>query len=222
MKKSTLLLSALFLLLLNSCGSGLKGFMIYQTDPTLKTITKVRALPAQNAVGFEWDKIVDPRVHGVNIYRGTPSKGKQSFNRIGSVGSRYATHFVDKNVKSNRRYLYTFTTFSLGKESSHGAVLEVKTRPALKGVSFAKAYVVAPKVVKILWAPHANQSINRYVIERSVDNQPWKYLIELDGQLVAEYIDTFVQRGHSYRYRIVAKSYNNTLTQASAVTSVSL
>ena len=222
MKKSILLLSALFLLVLNNCGSSIEGLMIYKTDPTLKSLTKVRSLPTQNAVGFEWDKIADYRVHGVNIYRGTPTTGSQSFQRVGSVGSRYATHFVDKNVKPNRAYLYTFTTFSLGRESSHGSVLKVQTRPALKGVSFINAYSVAPKVIKILWAPHTNQSVNRYVIERSVDNKDWKYLIQLEGQLSAEFIDTFVEKGHSYRYRIIAKSYDNTLTQASSVASVSL
>ena len=222
MKKSTLLLSALFLLLLNNCGSSIKGLMIYKIDPTLKSLTQVRSLPTQNAVGFEWEKIVDYRVHGVNIYRGTPTTGSQSFERIGSVGSRYATHFVDTNVKPNHRYLYTFTTFSLGKESNHGAVLKVQTQPPLKGVSFANAYAVAPTVVKLLWSPHANQSINRYVIERSVDNREWKYLIQVDGQLTAEYIDTFVEKGHSYKYRIIAKSYDEILTQSSPVISVSL
>jgi len=222
MKKSTLLLWTLSLLAFNGCGEGMKGLMIYDTDPTLKTITQVRSLPMQNSVGFEWKKIEDYRVHGVNIYRGTPTTGAQSFQRIGSVGNRYGTHFVDTHVKPNRVYLYTFTTFSLGRESKHGSVLKVQTRPALNGVSFAKAYVVAPGVVKLLWAPHANQSINRYVIERSVNAGPWKYVIQVEGQLMAEYIDTFVNAGNSYRYRIIAKSYDDILTKPSQITSVSL
>ncbi len=222
MKKSTLLLSALFLLLLNNCGSGIKGLMIYKTDPTLKTITQVRALPMQSSVGFEWKKIEDKRIHGVNIYRGNPTQGSQSFKRIGSAGNRYATHFVDTQVKPNSTYLYTFTTFSLGKESKHGAVLKVTTRPALNGVSFLKAYSVAPRVVKILWAPHKNQSINRYVIERSINLGPWKYVTQVEGQLMVEYIDTFVHPGNNYRYRVIAKSYNDSMTKPSQITSLAL
>lgn len=222
MKKSTLLLWTLSLLAFNGCGSGIKGLMIYDTDPTLKTIKQVRALPMQNSVGFEWKKIEDKRIHGVNIYRGNPTKGSQSFKRIGSAGDRYATHFVDTHVKPDRTYLYTFTTFSLGKESKHGAVLKVKTRPALNGVSFVKAYNVAPGVVKLLWAPHANQSINRYVIERSVNAGEWKYMTQVEGQLMAEYIDTFVHSGNNYRYRIIAKSYDDILTKPSQVTSIAL
>lgn len=225
MTKSTLLLwtlSLLAFLSLNGCGEGIKGLMIYDTDPSLKTIKEVRALPTQNSVGFEWKKIEDRRVHGVNIYRGNPSQGSQSFKRIGSAGSRYATHFVDTHVKPDSTYLYTFTTFSLGKESRHGAILKVKTRPALPGITFVKAYNVAPGVVKLLWAPHANQSINRYVIERSVNGNPWKFMAQVDGQLMAEYIDTFVHPGNSYRYRIFAKSYDDILTKPSQITSVAL
>ncbi len=222
MKKSTLLLWTLSLLTFNSCGDAMKGLMIYDTDVTLKTIKEVRSLPTRNAVGFEWKKIDDAHVHGVNIYRDIPRKGAQTFERIGSVGNRYATHFVDTHVKPNTTYLYTFATFSIGRESPHGAVLKVKTKPPLKGVSFAKAYIMAPNVIKILWSPHANESINRYIIQRSVNGGPWKYVMQLQGQLTAEYIDTFVHRGNSYRYRIIAKSYDDILTQPSAITSVSL
>jgi fibronectin type 3 domain-containing protein len=225
MKKSTLLqwtLSLLAFLSLNGCGEGIKGLMIYDTDPTLKTIKQVRALPMRTSVGFEWKKIEDYRVHGVNIYRGIPSTGNQSFKRIGSAGNRYATHFVDTHVKPDRTYLYTFTTFSLGKESKHGTVLKVKTRPALHGVSFVKAYNVAPGVVKLLWAPHNNESINKYIIERSVNMGPWQYVTQVDGQLMAEYIDTFVHAGNNYRYRIIAKSYDNIATKPSQVTTISL
>jgi len=222
MKKSTLLLWTLSLLAFNGCGEGIKGLMIYDTDPSLKTIKEVRSLPMQNSVGFEWKKIEDKRVHGVNIYRGNPSQGSQSFKRIGSAGTRYTTHFVDTNVKPDRTYLYTFTTFSLGKESNHGAVLKVKTRPPLNGVTFVKAYNVAPGVVKLLWAPHSNQSINRYIIERSVNGKEWKFMAQVDGQLMAEYIDTFVHPGNSYRYRIIAKSYDNIATKPSQITTVGL
>ncbi len=224
MKKSILILSALALLFLNGCG-GIKGLLIYKTDPTLKTITQVKALPMMASVGFEWKKIEDYRVHGVNIYRGTSSDRfgtDQGFKRIGSVGNRYGTHFVDTNVKPDTTYLYTFTTFSLGRESKHGSVIKVKTRPPFAGVSFAQAYKVAPGVVKLLWRPHQSQRVNAYIIERSVNGAGWKYVAQVEGQLMAEYIDTFVRAGNSYAYRIVAKSYDGIRAKASQITRISL
>ena len=222
MKKSILLLWILFLLTFSGCTESMKGLMVYDTDPTLKSISKVRALATLNEVGFEWEKIKDKRVHGINIYRGKPTQGAQSFERIGTVGNPYGTHYVDRNVQPDTNYLYTFTAFSLGKESNHGAILKVKTKPLISGVSFVKAYKVAPEVIKLLWSPHTNKSINRYIIERSVNNTEWKHLVNLKGQLIAEYIDTFVDAGNTYKYRIIAVSYDGIYTKASQITSISL
>ena len=222
MKKLTLTLSALSLLLLNGCGSAVKGMMIYDIDPTLQSITEVKTLATRNSVGFEWHKIENPRVYGVNVYRATPSAGNQVFERIGSTGSRYATHFVDTHVQPNKTYLYTFTTFSLGKESKHGAILNVHTAPALPAVSFAKAYVQENRAVKLLWAPHTNQSVSSYRIERAERNGGWKYIANVRGQLSVEYVDTFVLQGNQYHYRIFARSADGTLSQPSPIMSVSL
>ena len=221
MKKSILILWVISLTIFSGCGS-VKGVMIYDIDPSLKVITQVRALPVLNSVGFEWKKLEDRRVHGINIYRGNPTKGKQSLKRIGSVSNAYATHYVDTDVKPNTSYIYTFTTFFLGKESRHGAVLNVTTSPRLDGVSFAHAYRVAPRVVKLLWSPHSNGSINRYIIERSTNSGSWEHITQLKGQLSAEYIDTFVKVGNRYSYRVIAKSYDGILTHASEITTVSL
>ncbi|OQX75919.1 MAG: hypothetical protein B6D54_04940 [Epsilonproteobacteria bacterium 4484_65] len=197
--------------------------MIYDTDPTLKSITQVRALPMMSSVGFEWEKIQDRRIHGINIYRKVPSNQEdQEFKRIGSIGNRYATHFVDTHVKPNTKYLYTFTTFALGKESKRSTVFRVKTRPTFTPVSFVKAYKEAPGVVKLLWRPHPSQRVNAYIIERSVNNGRWKYVSQVEGQLMAEYIDTFVRNGNTYAYRIIAKSYDNIRAKASQATQISL
>ena len=222
MKKSILLLSVLALITFNGCG-GIKGLMIYDTDPTLKSITQVRAFPMMSSVGFEWEKIQDRRIHGINIYRKAPADQEdQEFKRIGSIGNRYATHFVDTHVKPNTKYLYTFTTFALGKESKRSTVLRVKTRQTFAAVSFVKAYKVAPGVVKLLWRPHPSERVNAYIIERSVNDGTWKYVSQVEGQLMAEYIDTFVRNGNSYAYRIIAKSYDGIKAKASQATQISL
>ena len=221
MKKSTLLLWVLASVTFNGCG-GIKGLMTYSTDPTLGTIRQVHTLPTMNSVGFEWQKITDHRIHGVNVYRGNASGDKESFKRIGTVGNRYATHFVDTHVKADSTYSYTFSTFALGKESRRSGVLKVRTRPAFSPVSFVKAYKVAPGVVKVLWKPHAKQSINTYIVQRSVNGGEWKFVSQVQGQLMAEYIDTFVRAGRTYSYRIIAQSYDKTQAKPSHTTQVTL
>lgn len=221
MKKSTLLLWAVALISFNGCG-GIKGLMIYETDPTLKTITQVRPFATMNSVGFEWDKIESHRTHGINIYRGLPSEGEQSLKQIGSIGNRYATHFVDTHVKPDTSYMYTFTTFSLGQESRHSSVLEVKTLPAFPAVSFVQAYKVAPNAVKLLWKPHDNPSVDTYIVQRSVNGGEWKFVAQVKGQLMVEYIDTFVRSGHNYEYRIIAQSYDKIQAKPSQTTQLTL
>jgi len=221
MKKSILLLSTLSLLTFNGCG-GIQGLMIYDIDPTLQSIDNVKSLPTQSSVGFEWEKTKDYRVQGINIYRGNSQQGKQSLKRIGSVSNRYGTHFVDTHVKPDSSYIYTFTTYSIGKESRHGSIVKVRTPAPIKGVSFFKAYKVAPGVIKLLWSPHTNKSINRYVIERSVNGGTWEYVAKVRGRLMVEYIDTFTRSGNHYKYRIFSKSYNRVLSKASETNTVSM
>ncbi len=220
MRRSILLLSVLSLLLLDGCGA-IKGLMVYDKDPTLKTLTHIRVLPMMNSVGFEWEKIADRRVHGINIYRSTPSSEKM-FKRIGSIGNRYATHFVDTHVKPDTEYLYRFSTFSFGKESKYTSVFHVRTRPPFEAVSFVKAYKVSPGAVKLLWRPHPNERISAYIIERSVNGGKWRYVSQVEGQLMAEYIDTFVRKGNRYAYRVIAKSYDGIKAKASQITKISL
>jgi len=222
MKKSILTLLILFLLFLNGCGSTIKDIMINEIDPTLHSLKDVKSLPMRNSVGFEWQSITDSRVHGVNIYRSVPTRGNQTFELIGSTNNRFATHFVDTNVQPSYNYLYTFTTYTLRKESKYGSIINLKTLEYLDAVSFAKAFVVAPNAVKILWTPHTNESVIGYRIERAIANGQWKYLTEVKGQLMAEYVDTFVQQGQSYHYRIFAKSYDGLLSYPCKIMSVSL
>ncbi|GIT98264.1 fibronectin type III domain-containing protein [Sulfurovum sp. TSL1] len=221
MKKSTLILWALSLITFNGCGA-VKGLMTYGTDPSLETIEQVHALPRMNSVGFEWKKIDDHRIQGVNIYRSDVSQSSQSFQRIGTVGNPYATHFVDRHVKADSTYRYRFSTFAFGQESEHSEPIDVRTLPAFSAVSFVKAYRVAPSVVKLLWKPHADPSIDTYIVERSVDGSGWKFISQVQGQLMVEYIDTFVRSGHTYSYRIIAQSYDKIRAYPSEATKITL
>lgn len=207
MKKSTLILWVLSLITLSGCGA-VKGLMTYDTDLDLSGIGEVHTLPAMNSVGFEWEKIQDQRIQGVNIYRGKPSQDQNNFKRIGTVGNRYATHFVDRHVNAETSYRYSFSTYSLGKESRRSEPLDVKTLAAFSAVSFVKAYKVAPSVVKLLWKPHADSSVNAYIVQRSVNGSEWQFISRVRGQLMVEYIDTFVRSGNTYSYRIIAQSYD--------------
>jgi len=225
MKRSILLLWVPALLTFNGCGSAIKGLMIYDKDSHLPSLGSIRTLPMMTSVGFEWSSIQDPTIHGINIYRKIPdakAPEERRFKRIGTIGNRYATHFVDIHVHPDTRYLYQFSTFSMGKESSKGNNVSVHTKPPFAPVSFLQAYRVAPYVVKLLWRPHSSEKINCYVIERSVNGGAWKFMAQVEGHLMAEYIDSLVRGNNTYAYRIVAKSYEGIKARPSKVSRISL
>ena len=211
MRRSTLVLLATVLLGFNGCSGVVQSITVYERDPSLSKLRDLKALPQRNTIGFEWAKITDSRVRGINIYRS--SEGEERL--VATISNAYATHFVDTQVKPGQRYRYTFKTLRFGKEAASGARIEVRTLPPLRGVSFLKAYKAGEGAVKLLWRPHGNESINGYIIERSVNGEAWRYLAKVKGRIMVEYIDTFVRRGREYRYRIIAKSYDDTTSRPS-------
>ena len=214
-------IAALFLMLFNGC-SDVQGMLTFETDPLLPRVNEVKTIATMSSVGFEWKKIDDPRVTAFNVYRGYPGAGQRSLKQIATVGSRYATHFVDTRLKPDTEYLYSITTVALGRESLPGKPIRVKTAKAFEPVSFLKAYKVSPETVKLLWAPHAHPAVASYVIERRDNGGKWHFLAEVKGRLMPEYIDTFVSRGNAYAYRIRAKSFDGVLATPSPVSELAL
>ena len=148
MKKSILIVSILSLMVLNNCG-GIKGLMTFTTDPKLVNVGKVNVLPSIDSVGFEWAKITDKNIQGINIYRGDPLQSVNSFQRIGTIGNRYATHFVDTHVEADNTYSYIFTTFYMGRESLPSERIDTRTLASFASVPFLKSYKVSSNAIKL-------------------------------------------------------------------------
>jgi len=197
-----LLLSAI---LFSGCAT--QGILAIGSDKTLPRITNVKHIVGKSSVGFEWPAIKDSRVKGIKIYRAIPQSTKdQKYTKIASIDDRYATHFVDRSITSNQTYLYTFTTYSLLKESLPGTVIKVQTLEAFEPVGFIKTYNRDKGVVKILWNPHPNAEISGYIIERKISGGKWKYLAQIRGRLMPEYVDKSAAIGYTYSYRVIARS----------------
>ena len=218
MRRSILALLATALVGFNGCGGVVQSMTVYESDPSLATLQQLKALPQRNAIGFEWARITDRKVRGINVYR---SSGSEE-THIATISNAYATHFVDTQVKPGQSYHYTFKTLRFGKEAARGAQIKVRASAPLPSVPFLKAYKVGAGAVKLLSAPHSNESIHAYIIERSVNGEAWRYLAQVKGRIMVEYIDTFVRPEREYRYRIIAKSYDDTTSRPSQPTHIRL
>lgn len=192
-------------LLLSGCSS--RGLVTTGTDISLPQIKNVKHIVDKGSVGFEWPAINNSKINGVKIYR-TKSNGQtvQKFTHIGTVDNKYATHYVDRSVEPNTDYKYSFTTYTLLKESLPGDVVSVTTKSEIEPVGFLKLFANQRGVVKILWSPHANKDVSEYIVERKVNGGSWKFLARVRGRLMPEYIDSSVVVGYGYSYRVTAKS----------------
>lgn len=205
-KKLYLSILTVIVLLFSGCAE-VESMTAVKTDPSMPMIKGVKHITDKTSVGFEWPEIQDKRVEGIEIYRAVQSNApKQKYIKIATIGNRYATHFVDTNIKPNTNYLYTFRTFGVLYGSAPGEIVKVKTDSPFPPVSFFKAYLVDKGVVKLLWTPHPDLRIHDYIIERKVAGRDWKYLANIKGRLSPEYIDMSPAKGHTYSYRLIARS----------------
>jgi fibronectin type 3 domain-containing protein len=177
------------------------------TDLSLPKVASVKSVVDRSGIGFEWSSLAKfQNVQGVNIYRAVAKKGvNQTYIKIDSVGTRYATHYVDTTVKPGVNYFYTFTTFAGLSESAHGDIVAIKSKAPYKAVKFVSAKLVDRGVVKLLWVPNSEPTVSGYIIQRkcSRDNK-WHYLDKVKGRLYPEYIDTRAERGFTCDYRVFA------------------
>ena len=178
----------------------------FLVDTALPTVSGVKSMVDSDSVGFEWKSLAaNPNVKGVKIYRALAKKGsQQSFESIGSVSNRFATHYVDTTIKPGKVYFYTFTTYAGFSESAHGKIIRVQSRPSYKAVDFVEAKLMDRGIVKLLWVPHPARTIVEYVIQRNC-NSGWHYLKSVKGRLYPEYVDTTAPRGKRCGYRVFAR-----------------
>jgi len=164
----------------------------------------------------------DPRVSGFYVYRSSQSTEDKKLERIATIESRFATHFVDDHLVPNTQYQYRFS--SKGKEnteSNASETISVSTLPMIVPVSFFQSVGNMPRSAKLLWRPHPNAKINGYIIDRlNVNDQKWSEIATITGRLNAEFIDRDLKDGQIYYYRVRAVTYDKLITEPSETSKV--
>ncbi len=193
------------------------------TDYSLPKVVGVKTVIDRNSVGFEWKSLARYKnINSINVYRAEAKKGiKQVYVKIDAITNRFATHYVDKKIKPNTKYFYTFTTAVGLSESMYGDIVPIKTMPPYKSVKLVEAKLVDVGVVKLLWVPSSEPTVTEYIIQRrKKSDKRWFYLATVKGRLYPEYIDFTPERGNKYFYRVFARDANEFLSKASNVLSV--
>jgi uncharacterized protein len=191
-------------------------------DSTLPTPSMNGFIADITSIAFEWKPVTDPRVTGYYVYRNTPGAEDQKLQRVATIDSRFATHYVDNDLKAGSEYQYRFSTITKeGSESVASETVLVATQPMIAPVSFFQAVGNMPRSAKLLWRPHPNGKINGYVLERQdATDQKWNTVTTITGRLNAEYIDRELKDAQVYHYRIKATTFDKMTTEPSEMSKV--
>ncbi len=189
-------------------------------DISLPTVQTIRTISDITSVALEWTPLYSEKVAGYYLYRGEQGKKLQ---RIATIKNRYSSHYIDKNLKPDRVYIYAMSVYTkYGRESRPSAPVRVRTLPIPESVPFIKAIDHLPREVKIIWRPHPYQRVEWYIIERSEPNSDkWRQIATIKGRLIAEYIDKGLKDNHIYFYRIKVKTCDGIISKPSKVVKAS-
>jgi len=195
-------------------------------DATLPVValTKNGVFADINAIAFEWKSITDPRVKGIYVYKKDFTVAKDD-NKQGdyytTLTNRFITHYLDKEITPDTKYMYYFKTFSDDAESKKSKITTVNSLPVLNSVSWIHSIAGLPRSAKIIWRPHTNQKVKSYIIERKTSKDAkWEELTTIDGRLNAEYIDTGLKDNYTYKYRIRVLTYDDIVSTPSEIVQV--
>ena len=211
-------LTVLILTFSGCVGTSPKPSEVPVIDDTLPVVelTQVGVFVDMKAVGFEWNSIKDPRVQGIYIYKQTMAEEESEYRFYHAIENRFVTHYVDEDVKPQSKYAYYFKTFTKESESKQSKEVPVDTLPILDSVSWLHVVQDMPRSAKIIWRPHTNQIVKKYIIERkTLEEDKWIRLDTIEGRLHAEYIDTKLKDNFVYKYRIKVVTYNNIISKPS-------
>ena len=195
-------------------------------DSTLPIVelTKSGVFPDINAIAFEWKSIKDSRVDGVYVYKYDPTNEEEKKGELtyfSTIDNRFATHFVDRDIKADTKYMYMFKTFSKDAKSKSTRTISVNSLPVLSSVSWVHSIAGMPRATKLIWRPHTNQKVKSYIIERrTIKEKKFEEIARVEGRLNVEYIDSDLKDNYKYSYRIRVLTFDDILSTPSVIVNV--
>lgn len=209
------LLKSIYFAVLGIVFSGCSYLFFNPTlDLSLSPLQNIQVLPDVSSIAFEWKRINDANITGFAVYRKDGNTGE--FKLIDVIENPIATHFYDTNLKSESIYAYQFAVLGKNKTISPRSKTYLIKTSYIDPLETLYASSDEPRLVKLIWNPHQNPSIEKYVIEKKVNNE-WKKIGEVDHRLGVEFFDTHLLDGTTYEYRVAGVSFQGDKSKYSPI-----
>ena len=205
MKK--LIISAATLIFITGCATNfITPKQPLKSNPNLPTVKTFKAYPDRNAIALYWSTV--PNMSGYYIQR-YDFKHKR-WIQIATIHNPYKSIYVDTHLKPAHIYEYKIATFDKKGTPSLSKEVTISTLPRLAPVVVLEAKPIVKGSIKIIFRPHPNERVDKYIIQRYNDQKAkWEDIATLKPRLNVEYIDSGLKDGKIYKYRIFAKSFDD-------------
>jgi fibronectin type 3 domain-containing protein len=201
MKKWALLVISL--LIITGCVSNKPA---PKSNPNLPKVSEFKAYPERNFIALKWNAVKGMSGYYIQKFNFKEKKWDKTI----TINDPFQTLYVDTNLKPNTLYRYRIATFDKNKIPSLAKEIQQKTLPSVAPVIPLEIRPLTKGEVKIIFRPHPNERVKSYIIQRFNDkNAKWKNIITLKPRYNVEYIDKNLIDGKIYRYRIIAKTFDN-------------
>ena len=193
----------IILLLMSGCATLNKP--LPKSNPNLPTVKTFKAYPDRNAIALFWSVV--PSMSGYYIQRFNAKTNK--WEEIATIKDPYKSIYVDTGLKPGHLYKYKIATFNKNGTPSLAKEVKQATLPKLQPVVPLEAKPLTKGEVKIIFRPHPNERVCKYIIQRYNDKYTkWENLATISPRLNVEYIDKNLKDGKIYKYRIIAVTFD--------------
>jgi len=210
------------LIIISGCNKELATPEKPKVDESLPMVesSSIKTIPDVTSIAIEWKKVDAIDGLGYYIIRADMQRDGK-FKRVGTVQNKYATHYLDTELEANSKYAYKISLFtSKGFESRASNSIDVSTLPNIQSVSLIQTISDMPQQIKVLWRPHTNPRIAKYIIERTSPTEPkWKEVAEVKQRYSVEYIDTKLGNNKTFMYRIKSVTFDGIVSDPSDISS---
>jgi len=176
-----------------------------KSNPNLPTVKQFKAYPDRNAIALFWSPV--PSMKGYYIQRFNAKNNK--WEEIATIKDPFKSIYVDTGLKPGHLYKYKIATFNKNGIPSLAKEIDQATLPKLQPVIPLEAKPLTKGEVKIIFRPHPNERVCKYIIQRyNNKTTKWEKIATLKPRLNVEYIDKNLQNGKIYKYRIIAVTFD--------------
>jgi len=219
-----------------------------ETSPSSIVSAITRDIPPQNQklkargglakkVELTWIAATQEEIEGYNIYCSPEKDGKyalikkipgrenisyvdnyRGFENFGEALGGKIAGTVGATLDDNTTYYYRLTTYNKKSVESLPDVAFAKTKPCPQKTTGIKGIALKPRKVPLTWMANTEKDIRAYHIYRSLEEKD--DFVKVGTSEKTAYVDTGLEDGVKYSYKIIAEDQDGLLSDNSKIISV--